>query len=144
LQSRIITADEQSSADPAQAIETASAPLHDSRSVSSFDSATAIELDDFNMPSDLRPNIHRHNDGKSQQPLLGNQSDDTSPISPTLSRRRTFTERDPEILARHATRRRYTYAAFFLFLSLISFAVQTETAVYIQSRLKWNKAYCML
>ena len=48
------------------------------------------------------------------------------------------------VVARHATRKRYTYAAFFLVLSLISFAVQTETAVYIQSQLHWNKAYCML
>jgi drug/metabolite transporter (DMT)-like permease len=29
-------------------------------------------------------------------------------------------------------------------LSLISFVVQTETAVYIQHTLGWNKAYCML
>jgi drug/metabolite transporter (DMT)-like permease len=42
------------------------------------------------------------------------------------------------------TRRKYIYAAFFLLLSLISFVVQTETAVYIQHDLKWNKAYCML
>jgi len=27
---------------------------------------------------------------------------------------------------------------------LISFAVQTETAVYIQHNLGWKKAYCML
>ncbi|RMZ75524.1 hypothetical protein DV738_g5417, partial [Chaetothyriales sp. CBS 135597] len=42
------------------------------------------------------------------------------------------------------TRRKYVYAAFFLLLSLVSFVVQTETAVYIQHDLKWNKAYCML
>ncbi|RMZ91673.1 hypothetical protein DV736_g1112, partial [Chaetothyriales sp. CBS 134916] len=42
------------------------------------------------------------------------------------------------------TRRKYIYAAFFLLLSLISFVVQTETAVYIQHELKWDKAYCML
>ena len=36
------------------------------------------------------------------------------------------------------------YAAFFLLVSLVSFVVQTETAVYIQHELKWNKAYCML
>ena len=29
-------------------------------------------------------------------------------------------------------------------MSLISFCVQTETAAYIQKKLKWDKAYCML
>jgi hypothetical protein len=42
------------------------------------------------------------------------------------------------------TKRKYTLAAFFLVLSLISFVVQTETAGYIQKELGWNKAYCML
>jgi drug/metabolite transporter (DMT)-like permease len=42
------------------------------------------------------------------------------------------------------TRRKYYYAGFFLLLSLVSFVVQTETAVYIQHELKWDKAYCML
>lgn len=41
-------------------------------------------------------------------------------------------------------RRKYIYASFFLILSLVSFVVQTETAVYIQHELKWNKAYCMM
>ncbi|KAF1983914.1 hypothetical protein K402DRAFT_414109 [Aulographum hederae CBS 113979] len=36
------------------------------------------------------------------------------------------------------------YAGCFLVLSLISFTIQTETAVYIQHRMGWNKAYCML
>jgi hypothetical protein len=43
-----------------------------------------------------------------------------------------------------AVRKKYTYAAFFLLLSLVSFVIQTETAVYIQHELKWNKAYAML
>jgi len=42
------------------------------------------------------------------------------------------------------TKKKYTYAAFFLGLSLVSFVIQTETAVYIQHELGWNKAYCML
>ena len=42
------------------------------------------------------------------------------------------------------TRRKYIYASFFLLVSLVSFVVQTETAVYIQHELGWNKAYCML
>ena len=53
-------------------------------------------------------------------------------------------ESDPDVEHKAATRKRYTYAAFFLLLSLISFTVQTETAVYIQHELHWNKAYAML
>ena len=55
-----------------------------------------------------------------------------------------FHERDPETQAKHETRKKYTYAAFLLALSLVSFTVQTETAVYIQHQLKWEKPYCML
>jgi hypothetical protein len=106
------------------------------------------EADD--MPSDLRPSLDRYHDGKSQEPLLsskdGGHPGYDSPPRPGLSRRSTskFHERDPEVEAKRATRKRYTYAAFFLVLSLVSFAVQTETAVYIQSQLHWEKAYCML
>lgn len=42
------------------------------------------------------------------------------------------------------TRKKYTLAAICLIVSLVSFVVQTETAVYIQHELHWNKAYCML
>lgn len=59
-------------------------------------------------------------------------------------RKSTFHERDPDSSAKDATRRKYTYAAAFLLISLVSFVVQTETAVYIQTELGWNKAYCML
>jgi hypothetical protein len=106
------------------------------------DSDTYVE-----MPSDLRPSLDRHNDGRSYQPLLAKDRQEPgydSPPLPALSRRSTFHERDPEGEARYATKKRYSYAAFFLVLSLISFAVQTETAVYIQSQLHWQKAYCML
>lgn len=102
-----------------------------------------------NMPSDLRGPSHRPSDSRSHtQPLLNDRdkhSDYASPVRPTLRERRsTFRERDPTAAADLATKRKYTYAAFFLVLSLISFTVQTETAVYIQHTLKWNKAYCML
>lgn len=94
------------------------------------------------MPSDLRPTL------PSSQPLLSSdklRTDYDSPHRPPMpTRRSTFRERDPELEAKQATRRRYTYAGCFLILSLISFTVQTETAVYIQHNLKWNKAYCML
>ena len=43
-----------------------------------------------------------------------------------------------------AVRKKYIYAGFFLVLSLVSFVIQTETAVYIQHELKWNKHYAML
>jgi hypothetical protein len=106
---------------------------------------------DDDMPSDLRPSLDRYHDGKSHEPLLSSKDGEQhpgydSPPRPPLSRRSTakFTERDAELEARRATRKRYTYAGFFLILSLISFAVQTETAVYIQSKLHWEKAYCML
>ncbi|KAF2087335.1 hypothetical protein K490DRAFT_73734 [Saccharata proteae CBS 121410] len=98
------------------------------------------------MPSDLRP---RPGDGRAESPLLGKSrnsrpSYDSSPRPAIGARRRTFHERDPVEEAKHATRKRYTYAAAFLALSLVSFAIQTETAVYIQHNLGWNKAYCML
>lgn len=103
------------------------------------------EEEDLDMPSDLRPSLDR---GRSHQPLLssrdGQPSPYDSPPRPSMSRKSTFHERDPVAEAKYATRKRYSYAAFFLVLSLISFAVQTETAVYIQSQLHWEKAYCML
>lgn len=109
--------------------------------------------DPNNMPSDMRPPYSRPSDGKSQsgQPLLGTPTHSgyeggSALPTPRLSTRKstTFRERDPEEQARNATRTRYTYAAAFLLLSLVSFAVQTETAVYIQHNLGWKKAYCML
>ena len=41
-------------------------------------------------------------------------------------------------------RKRYTLAAIFLIVSLVSFTVQTELAAHIQHVLGWDKAYCML
>lgn len=99
---------------------------------------------DADMPSDLRPPFHRPTDGRSHTPLLASKGS-RSPSRPRLpTRRSTLHERDPDPAAQSATRRRYTYAAAFLLLSLVSFAVQTETAVYIQHHLHWDKAYCML
>lgn len=97
------------------------------------------------MPSDLRPS--RENDRDGLSPLLGHKdADEGSDVRPGISRRstHTFHERDPESQARFETKKRYTYAAIFLALSLVSFTVQTETAVYIQHELKWEKPYCML
>ncbi|MCJ1381861.1 hypothetical protein MMC17_004973 [Xylographa soralifera] len=103
-----------------------------------------------NMASE-RPPLHRPTDGRSQVPLLkeerGRPSYDSpngSARPPFAARRSTFRSRSPDYEAQTATRRKYTYAAFFLALSLVSFVIQTETAVYIQHELCWNKAYCML
>jgi len=98
-----------------------------------------------------RPPSLRPSDGRSHMPLLkderGRNSYDGSNGSARpgfLSRRSTFRSKSPEMEASSALRKKYTYAAFFLILSLVSFVIQTETAVYIQHELGWNKAYAML
>ncbi len=86
-----------------------------------------------------RPPMHRPSDGRSQVPLL------KANVRPGVTTRRsTFRSKSPDFAGASATKKKYTYAAFFLGLSLISFVIQTETAVYIQHKLMWNKAYCML
>jgi hypothetical protein len=103
---------------------------------------------------DRRPVLYRPTDGRSNQPLLhkddeergrtGYSSPDPPERPPLFTRRSTMRSRSPDTQAKLATRKKYTYAAFFLGLSLISFVIQTETAVYIQHELGWDKAYCML
>ncbi|KAF2197224.1 hypothetical protein GQ43DRAFT_381494 [Delitschia confertaspora ATCC 74209] len=95
------------------------------------------------MPSDLRPD-HRHADSGRSPLLAKTDAEEYGGSRTPISRRSTFHERDPETQAKYETRKRYTYAAIFLALSLVSFTVQTETAVYIQHELKWEKPYCML
>ncbi|KAK4140174.1 uncharacterized protein C8A04DRAFT_15198 [Dichotomopilus funicola] len=75
---------------------------------------------------------------------------------PHLSRRGTATStttimmrsRSPALAAAAAARaeasRKYTYAAIFLVISLVSFTVQTMLASQIQHDLGWDKAYCMM
>ena len=114
---------------------------------SGFDDWDDPEFEDSDMPSDLRPSLSRHNDGRSQTPLLNPKESNGygQPIRPGVQKRRsTFREHDSDAEARQATRKRYTYAAFFLVLSLISFTIQTETAVYIKKYLGWKKSYAML
>ena len=100
---------------------------------------------------DNRPAVYRPTDARSQVPLLKNERGrpsyevpNGSTRSPYSVKRSTFRSRSPEMEAASAVRKKYTYAAFFLILSLISFVIQTETAVYIQHELRWNKAYAML
>ena len=110
---------------------------------------------DFDEMEDRRPGLHRPTDGRSHQPLLhkdddlergrsGYASPDVVARPPLFTRRSTMRSRSPDTQAKLATRKKYTYAAFFLGLSLISFTIQTETAVYITRDLGWNKSYCML
>ena len=99
-----------------------------------------------------RPAIIRPTDGRSHTPLLlkdergrpSYDSPDGSARPPFHARRSTFRSRSPDMEGSSATRKKYTYAAMCLVLSLISFTVQTETAVHIQHVLGWNKAYCMM
>ncbi|KAF1849507.1 uncharacterized protein K460DRAFT_365404 [Cucurbitaria berberidis CBS 394.84] len=110
-----------------------------------------LEFDDWDehdaaMPSDLRLSDERERHGRAHAPLLGLRKSEDEELEHDGLMRSThhFHERDPETQAKFETRRRYTYAAFLLALSLVSFTVQTETAVYIQHQLKWEKPYCML
>jgi hypothetical protein len=90
----------------------------------------------------------------SEEPLLSKDSERGRSLGENpygaarpsfASRRNTFRSRSPRYPAPvDVTRRKYIYAGIALLISLITFVVQTETAVYIQHELKWNKAYCML
>jgi hypothetical protein len=97
---------------------------------------------DASMPSDLRPELS----SSHRAPLLGaHGKDEDEGLDDGLSRStHHFHERDPQSQAKQETRRKYMYAAITLALSLVSFTIQTETAVYIQHQLKWEKPYCML
>jgi len=129
------------------------APSPDSPDVSdaSFDDWDEYENDDTaaaaaaaSMPSDLRPS---QDHGRDSTPLLSHHKDQDEGVESAARLARSLHplhERDPQAQAQFETRRRYTYAAFLLALSLVSFTVQTETAVYIQHQLKWDKPYCML
>jgi drug/metabolite transporter (DMT)-like permease len=122
------------------------------------------------MAVDRGPPLSRPNDGQSGTPLLhkyGHEDHDrgrpsysgsprpspqsqhrrsapTSPTTATLSRRSTLRSRSPATNARFEAKKKYTYAAFFLVVSLVAFTVQTELAAYVQRELGWDKAYCML
>ena len=117
------------------------------------------DVEDEDEMDDRRPPLHRPTDGRSHQPLLRKDSDldprgrsrgsgynspEPPERPPLFTRRSTMRSRSPDTQAKLATRKKYTYAAFFLGLSLVSFVIQTETAVYIQHELGWDKAYCML
>ena len=118
----------------------------------SYSNDQGSDEDDEGMAdNEIRPQFHRPNSGRSSAPLLKDEGGRISYDSPNgdarptvVARKSTFRSRSPDLEGSKATKKKYTYAAFFLILSLISFVIQTETAVYIQDDLKWKKAYCML
>lgn len=102
-----------------------------------------------------RTSSHGPFDGRSRQPLLEDEQQgrmstggfgdaEGRPMLHHHSRRSTMRSKSPDALAKQQTRQKYFIASGFLLLSLVSFVVQTETAVYIQHDLGWNKPYCML
>ena len=113
--------------------------------------AADYDSDEEAAMGETKPPLQRPSDGRSQTPLLKDERGRSSYDGPNertrpafAAKRSTFRSRSPDMEDSAATRKKYTYAAFFLLLSLVSFTVQTETAVYIQHELKWNKAYAML
>lgn len=152
------TSSRAASRDPSIELQTNGFTKHTNASRKSLPVVNDSEEDsDYDSKMDDRhPSLHRQQtDGRSHQPLLhkddeerGRPGYDTSrdllERPPMFSRRSTMRSRSPDTQAKLETRKKYTYAAFFLGLSLISFVIQTETAVYIQHDLGWNKAYCML
>jgi hypothetical protein len=138
------------SSSQASLVEDVHSPLRQAQPQIS-ESGSDIDEDNEQM-SGSRPSMHRPTDRRSQQPLLnGDALDRPSYDAPNGSARpalaarsSTFRNRDLDAEGKSATRKKYTYAAFFLLLSLVSFTIQTETAVYIQQTLGWQKAYCML
>lgn len=80
----------------------------------------------------------------SRHSAHGPSASATAHHSDLASRRNTLRSRSPATHARLAAKKKYTYAAFFLVVSLVSFCVQTELAAFVQREMGWNKAYCML
>ncbi|EEP79604.1 conserved hypothetical protein [Uncinocarpus reesii 1704] len=102
-----------------------------------------------------RPSLNRPGASRSNVPLLKEErrgrpqnatfaSSATSRAVSDASRRSSFRSKTPDYDSTRATRRKYIIASVFLILSLISFTVQTQTAVFIQQELGWDKPYCML
>lgn len=99
-----------------------------------------------------RPDFQR---GRSGLPLLQKDEDEHdanmsgrlsySDDRPTFSRRSTMRSRSPrKLAAENAAKKKYTYAAFFLVVSLVTFCIQTELSSHIQHDRGWDKAYCMM
>ncbi|TGZ81560.1 putative DUF6-like integral membrane protein [Ascodesmis nigricans] len=89
--------------------------------------------------------VSRPSDGyRAAEPLL-DDAERGRTMSERERRRHQLRSRSPATAdLKLENKKKYMLAGFFLVLSLVSFVVQTETAVYIQKDLGWNKAYCML
>jgi drug/metabolite transporter (DMT)-like permease len=123
-----------------------------------IDDAFLSDDDDPEHAMSGRPPYRRPSGGLSNTPLLSDKrpnqerdhrrrddSDDRDPMTSSFHSRHTLATKSPTYAdPPNLTRRKYIYASFFLLVSLVSFVVQTETAVYIQHELHWDKAYCML
>ncbi|PHH81032.1 hypothetical protein CDD80_4336 [Ophiocordyceps camponoti-rufipedis] len=96
------------------------------------------------MPLLYKPETAESN-GEAGTSLLWPDDDDGDGRPPPMSRRSTMRSRSPLAAAAAAqARKKYTYAAFFLAVSLVTFAIQTELSAHIQHDLGWDKAYCMM
>lgn len=130
-----------------------------SSSSSPQDIDTETDVDDETTDDELamaRPSMSKPTESRSNVPLLKEEHrgrhHGTTFARPTAesrtvsdaSRRSSFRSKMPDYDSKRATRRKYIIASFFLVLSLISFTVQTQTAVFIQQELGWDKPYCML
>ncbi|KAI5793159.1 hypothetical protein EDC01DRAFT_655388 [Geopyxis carbonaria] len=133
-------------------------PLPDLPSDRRNDETDDEEDDLMDGARDTRPGlISRPSEGRSAEPLLedglwegdrgrGNTSyEGVREVEERARLRHEMRSRSPaSAAAKLANRRKYILAGFFLVVSLISFVVQTETAVYIQHELGWKKSYLML
>lgn len=98
--------------------------------------------------------VSRPSDGRAAEPLLKDDAQSGEPgergrsnyeVEEQSRRRHQMRSQSPKSAAsKHATRKKYIMAGVFLLLSLFTFVVQTEIAVYIQSELDWRKPYFML
>ncbi|RPB24284.1 hypothetical protein L211DRAFT_857266 [Terfezia boudieri ATCC MYA-4762] len=85
--------------------------------------------------------------GRSRRELGLGLGDDTqwrNDGTGSSERRHQLRSRSPGEVSRIANKQKVLLAVIALLISLMTFVVQTETAVYIQKNLGWNKAYCML
>ncbi|KAK3296664.1 uncharacterized protein B0H64DRAFT_106517 [Chaetomium fimeti] len=90
-------------------------------------------------PTDLLSPHHHH--PNHTRPSLARRTTATSTTTTMRSRSPTYAT---AAAARAEAQRKYTFAAFFLVVSLVSFTAQTILASHIQHDRGWDKAYCML
>lgn len=85
-------------------------------------------------------------DGRATSLDLEPGDDARHPLhQPSFSRQSTMHSHAPLAAAAAASaRKKYSYAAVFLAISLVTFAIQTELSAHIQHDLGWDKAYCMM